>query len=198
MITLIPKEPKAKNLKKFGPISLINCSFKIFAKLLNNRLVLVANRLVASNQTAFIKSRYILESVVAAHEIIHDIHRKKESGVVLKLDYEKAYDTVSWNFLRDMLKTRDIGAKWRGWIEKVVQGGSICLRINDDNSTYFKPGKGLRQGDHLSPILFNLVADIFSRMLMKAARANLISGVLPDLEPGGLLVYNMLTILFYS
>jgi hypothetical protein len=113
MITLLPKEPEAKTLKKYRPISLINCSFDIFSKLLNTRLVNVANRLIASNQTAFIKGRYILESVVAAHEIIHDIHRKKESGVVLKLDYEKAYDRVSWSFLGDMLESKGFGAKWR-------------------------------------------------------------------------------------
>lgn len=105
MITLILKEPDARTLKKFRPISLINCSFKIFAKMLNNRLIKVANRLLASNQTAFIKGRYILESVVAAHEILHKVHRKKESGIILKLDYEKAYDRVSWDFLGDMLKS---------------------------------------------------------------------------------------------
>jgi hypothetical protein len=101
MITLIPKEPDAKVLKKFRPISLINCSFKIFSKLLNNRMIKVADRLVASNQTAFITGRFILESVVAAHKIIHEIH-KKEEGVVLKLDYEKAYDRVSWSFLEEI------------------------------------------------------------------------------------------------
>jgi len=94
-ITLIPKEPEAKVLKKFRPISLINYSFKIFSKLLNNRMVRVANRLVASNQTTFIKGRFILESVVAAHEIVYEVHKQKQEGVVLKLDYEKAYDRVS-------------------------------------------------------------------------------------------------------
>jgi len=74
---LIPKEPEAKVLKKFRPISLINCSFKIFSKLLNNRMVRVADRLVATNQTAFIKGRFILEIVVAAHEIIHEVHKQK-------------------------------------------------------------------------------------------------------------------------
>jgi hypothetical protein len=151
MITLLPKEPDARNLKKYRPISLLNCSFKIFGKLLNNRLIKVANRLIASNQIAFIKGRYILESVVAAHEIVHEVHRKNESGIILKLDYEKAYDRVSWNFLEEMLTKRGFGAKWRGWISKVVQGGSICIRINDENSAFFKPGKGLRQGDPLSP-----------------------------------------------
>jgi hypothetical protein len=81
MITLIPKELDARTLKKFRPISLLNCSFKIFGKMLNNRLIAVADRLITSNQTTFIKGRYILESVVAAHEIIHEVHRVKSQGL---------------------------------------------------------------------------------------------------------------------
>lgn len=95
MIILIPKEDEAKSLRKFRPISLINCSFKIFAKALNNRLERISNRLLAPNQTAFVKGRFILESVMLAHEIIHRAVRNNEKGVVLKLDYEKAYDRVS-------------------------------------------------------------------------------------------------------
>jgi hypothetical protein len=90
--------------------------------MLNNRLIKVANKLIASNQMAFIKGGYILESVVAAHEIIHEVHRKKESNIILKLDYEKAYDRVSWSFLEEMLKSRGFGARWRGWIDRVVKG----------------------------------------------------------------------------
>jgi hypothetical protein len=71
MIILIPKEDGAKTLRKFRPISLINCSFKLFAKALNSRLEKICNRLLAPNQTAFVKGRYILESVVSSHEIIH-------------------------------------------------------------------------------------------------------------------------------
>lgn len=112
--------------------------------MLNNRLIGIANRLVASNQTAFIKGRFILESVVAAHEIIHEVHRSKQSGVVLKLDYEKGYDRVSWDFLEEMLESRGFGNKWRGWVKQVVRQGSICVRINDENNRFFKLGKGLR------------------------------------------------------
>jgi hypothetical protein len=105
--------------------------------------------------------------------------------VILKLDYEKAYDRVSWSFLEDMLISRGFGRTWVSWIMKVVKGGSLCVRINDENSTYFKPGKGLRQGDPLSPLLFNLVADIFTMMLVKAASNNLIAGLLPKEIAGG-------------
>ena len=98
-----------------------------------------------------------------------------------------------------MLKSRGFGDKWISWIRRVVRGGSLCIRINDENSTYFKPGKGLRQGDPLSPLLFNLVADVFSRMLMRATRVNLIFGLLTQIEPGGIisLQYADDTLLFW-
>lgn len=79
---------------------------------MNNRLIKVADKLISVTQTTFIEGRFILESVVAAHEIVHDIHRNKESGIILKLDYEKAYDRVSWAFVEDMLKSRGFGSKW--------------------------------------------------------------------------------------
>jgi len=78
---------------------------------LNNRLIKIADRLISTNQTAFIKGRYILESVVAAHEVVHEIFRKNEQGVILKLDYEKAYDRVSWEFLDEMLISRGFVGK---------------------------------------------------------------------------------------
>ena len=186
MITLIPKENEAKHLKKFRPISLINYSFKIFAKAMNNRLVKIADRLIASNQTAFIKGRFILESVVAAHEIIHEVAKNDSQGIILKLDYEKAYDRVRWEFLEDMMSSRGFGEKWIRWIRKIARDGSICIRINDENGSYFHLGKGLRQGDPLSPLLFNLVADVFTRILIKAAKENLITGLLTDVCEGAL------------
>jgi len=72
------------------------------------------------------------------------------------------------------------------WTRKVVKGGSICVRINEENGGYFKPGKGLRQGDPLSPLLFNLVADVFTKILEKAAREQLITGLLTNVCEGGI------------
>jgi hypothetical protein len=83
MIILIPKEEEAKSLKKFRPISLINYSFKVFVEALNTRLKRICNRLLAPNQTAFVKGRYILESAVAAHEIIHEAKRFGEKGLYI-------------------------------------------------------------------------------------------------------------------
>ena len=86
-ITLIPKEENACTMRSFRPISLLNCNYKIFTKVLTNRINIVVDRLISSKQSAFIKGRYILESVVTAHEILHSVHQLEEEGAILKLDY---------------------------------------------------------------------------------------------------------------
>jgi hypothetical protein len=91
---MIPKTSDARNMKNFRPISLANCSFKIFSKVLAIRLGRIADRIILNNQSAFIKGRHILESVVTAHEIVHSISKSNNKGIILKLDYEKAYDRV--------------------------------------------------------------------------------------------------------
>jgi hypothetical protein len=136
--------------------------------------------------------------MLAAQELIHHVHSRGESAIVLKLDYEKAYDRVDWSFLDDMLESRGFGPTIRKWIRSLLVGASFCVRINDENGPFFKAGKGLKQGDPSSPILFNLVADVFSKMLSKAVAARLIRGLLPQVVPGGVisLQYADDTILF--
>lgn len=92
---MILKEENARNMKKFRPISLTNCSIKIFTKVLTIRLGKISDRLIRPQQSAFIRGRFILESVVVAYEVVHSLHKSKDPGVVIKLDYEKAYDKVS-------------------------------------------------------------------------------------------------------
>jgi hypothetical protein len=142
MIILIPKEDETRSLKKFRPISLINCSFMIFSKILNNRLEELCGRLLAPNQTAFVRGRYTLEIVVSAHEIIHEAVKSNQKGMVLKLDYEKAYDRVDMHFLEAMLVSRGFGSKWIKWVMSLVKNGSIVVRLNDENRSFSKLGKG--------------------------------------------------------
>jgi hypothetical protein len=99
----------------------------------------VAQRLISSNQSAFIKGRYILESVVVAHEIVHSLHKSGDPGMILKLDYEKAYDRVSWNFLFDMLTSRGFSENWVNWMKAIVKCGSVGVNLNGEESSYFKP-----------------------------------------------------------
>lgn len=119
-ITLVPKEPNACTMNKFRPISLLNCSYKIFTKVLTNRINVVADRMISSNQTAFIKGRYILESVVTAHEILHSVYHSNSSGCVLKPDYEKAYDKVNWDFIIEVLTKSSFGVRWLTWMKMIL------------------------------------------------------------------------------
>jgi hypothetical protein len=73
---------------------------------------------------------------VAAHEIIREVARKEEAGIILKVDYEKAYNRVNWNFLLELFKSRGFSDKWIDWIIKIIQGGSVCVTLNDENGPY--------------------------------------------------------------
>lgn len=186
-MTLVPKEPNAVSMDRFRPLAMINCSFKIFAKCATNKFGPVCNDLISPNQTAFIKGRFIMESIVSAHEIVHSVASNKLPGFVFKLDYEKAYDMISREFLLRTLRMRGFGPKWMYKLESLLHRGSVGVRINDTNSDFFIADKGVRQGDPVSPLLFNLVADVFTRMLKKAANNNLIAGVFPPSNPAGVI-----------
>jgi hypothetical protein len=92
VISLIPKVPDADVIQKFRPICLLNVSYKILMKILAIRLGLIIHKVIADTQIAFIWDRFIMEGIVILHETIHEIHHKKMSGVLFKIDFEKAYD----------------------------------------------------------------------------------------------------------
>jgi hypothetical protein len=75
------------------------------------------------SQTTFLPGRYILEGVVILHETIHELHRKKQKGLILKLDFEKAYDKVNWSFLQQVLRMKRFSGKWCQWIDSIIKGG---------------------------------------------------------------------------
>jgi hypothetical protein len=141
--------------------------------------------LISFHQSAFIRGRYILESVVTAHEIIHEVHRKKDQGLVFKIDYEKTYDKVNLDFLFEVLELRGFNPVFVRMIKKVTPGGSVGVKVNDEESNFFLTGKGLRQGDLIAPLLFNCVVDVFSRMLVKGTDSGLIRGLCPNFILGG-------------
>jgi hypothetical protein len=107
------------------------------------------------------------------------------NGVILKIDFEKAYDKVKWSFLQQTLRMEGFSPEWRALIHSSVSGGSVAIKVNDDIGHYFQTKKGLRQGDPLSPILFNIVADMLAIMIERAKSDGLFEGVIPHLVDGG-------------
>jgi hypothetical protein len=97
-IVLLPKKENAIQIQQYRPICLLNVSFKIFTKVGTNRVTKVALSVIKPTQTAFMPGRHILEGVLVLHETIHELYRKKLDGVLLKIDFEKAYDKVKWPF----------------------------------------------------------------------------------------------------
>jgi len=139
----------------------------------------------------------ILEGVVILHETIHELHYKK-SGIIFKIDFKKAYDKVRWPFLLQTLRLKGFSPKWISWVQAFISGGSVAININDEVGHYFQTKKCLRQGDPLSPIVFNIVADMLAILIKRAQGDNQISGILPHLVDEGLsiLQYAEDTLLF--
>ena len=111
VITLLPKTREANKIQQYRPIYLLNVSLKIFTKVATGRINSVADHLISPTQTAFMCRQNILEGVVVLHETIHELHRKNLSGVISKIDFEKAYDKVKWNFLLQTLRLKDFSPK---------------------------------------------------------------------------------------
>jgi len=92
---MLPKIKDASKIQQFRPICLLNCLYKLITKTLTIRLETVADKLIDSTQTAFMKNRNILFGIMCLHEILHETKRRNEIRVILKLDFEKAYDKVN-------------------------------------------------------------------------------------------------------
>jgi hypothetical protein len=123
---------------------LINVIFKLVAKAYAIRLSVVAHRTISLAQSAFIKGRFIQDGPLALHKIIHELMTKKLHAVLLKLDFEKAYDRVSWNFLHEVLLRKGFKPAFAHRIMQLVTGGQTAISINGEVGPYFRNKRGVR------------------------------------------------------
>lgn len=110
----------------------------------------MTHKVIRPSQTTFLSGRYILEGVVTLHQTIHELHWKKKSRVILKLDFEKAYDKVKWPLLQQVLRMKGISSLFSSWTDKITSLGSVAIKVNDDIGHFLQTKKGVRQGDPLS------------------------------------------------
>nr|GEV58065.1 RNA-directed DNA polymerase, eukaryota [Tanacetum cinerariifolium] len=118
-IALFPKVMDAKLVNDFRPISLIGCVYKVMTKILANRLALIISNIVSSTQSAFISERQILDGPFIINELLHWCKRKHEKAMLFKVDFAKAYDSIRWDYLIEVLGAFGFGSKWCQWIRGV-------------------------------------------------------------------------------
>jgi hypothetical protein len=198
VITLIPKGENANIIQKYRPICLLQVLFKIFSKTLTVISETYMLKIIHHCQTAFIRGRFITDGVMLLQEILRETKVKKQQGVVLKIDFEKAYDKVNWNFLLDCCRQKGFSEKWLTWIRNAVTRGTLSVKVNDCVGPYFASYKGVGQGDPFAPSLFNVAVNCLAKMIHIAQQNGLISGLADHVIEGGcaILQYADDTILF--
>ncbi|GJX57282.1 RNA-directed DNA polymerase, eukaryota, reverse transcriptase zinc-binding domain protein [Tanacetum coccineum] len=167
----------ANLVKDFRPISLIGSIYKIIAKLLANRLVGVLGEIINEVQSAFIVDRQILDGPFILNELLQWCKSKKKQSLIFKVDFEKAFDSIRWDFLDDVLKNFGFGKKWCNWIQSCLNSSRGSILINGSPTKEFNFHKGLKQGDPLSPFLFILVMESLHLSFQRVVDAGMYKGV---------------------
>ncbi|KAK2449324.1 hypothetical protein QL285_008530 [Trifolium repens] len=179
-ICLIPKCENPVTMKDLRPISLCNVLYKMVSKLFANRLKGCLEKCVSEEQSAFVEGRSILDNALIAIEVIHALKRKtrgRKGELALKIDISKAYDKVDWGFLRGMLERLGFSNKWIHWIMLCVSSVNYSVLVNFEKVGPIFPGRGLRQGDPLSPYLFILVTEGLTALIKKSVASGNLHGV---------------------
>ncbi|GKA20798.1 RNA-directed DNA polymerase, eukaryota [Tanacetum coccineum] len=176
-IALIPKTHNANMVKDFRPITLIRSLYKIIAKILANLLVVVLEDIVNEVQYAFIANRQILDSPFILNEVYQWCKKQKKQTMIFKVDFEKAYDSVRWGYLDDVLKNFGFGDKWRGWIQNCIKSSRGSVIVNESPTNEFQFCRGLKQGDPLSLLLFLLIMESLRISVQRVVDANMFRGI---------------------
>lgn len=177
-LVLIPKKENPSSVNDYRPIALCNVIYKCISKIIALRFRTVLPAIITPNQTVFVRGRFITENTAVARELIHSMAKRsgQKGYMMIKLDMEKAYDRMNWDFIREVLSLQGAKEPLLGWIMKCIQIKKMNIMINGTQQGSFTPQCGLRQGDPLSPALFIIADDILSHLILKAAEKGKIKG----------------------
>jgi hypothetical protein len=176
-LTLIPKENHPITFDDYRPIALCNLCYKLISKIITNRIKPILSRSLSGEQLGFLKGRQILDAIGTAQECLHNINHKNSRALILKLDLKKSFDCIDWDFLRLILIQTGFNQTTLNWIMSCVTSANFVVLVNDEPSSFFHSGRGLRQGCPLSPLLFIMVMEGLSLLLKKIQAEGRITGI---------------------
>ena len=166
IITCIPKDNKPRHfVKNFRPISLLNCVYKIASGVIAARIKSTLQKLIHSDQTGFIAGRYIGENTRLIYDIMQYTEENNIPGLLLSVDFEKAFDSVSWPFIYKVMEFFGFGNSIISWIKTFNNNVKLSVNQCGNLSSFFNIGRGCRQGDPVSTFLFTLCAEILGIMI---------------------------------
>lgn len=179
LVSLIPKNPHPESVTQFRPISLCNVSYKVITKVMVNRLKPVLEKLVSQEQSSFVPGRQIVDNIMVYQEILHSLRTNSGSKryMVIKVDLEKAYDRLRWDFIQDTLQVAGFDEKWVRNIMRCVETPRLALLWNEQQQDWIYPKRGVRQGDALSPYLFVLCVERLSHIIKRSANEGRWKGI---------------------
>uniref|UniRef100_A0A670JQD5 Reverse transcriptase domain-containing protein n=1 Tax=Podarcis muralis TaxID=64176 RepID=A0A670JQD5_PODMU len=166
-ITLIPKlESEKTQLKNYRPISLLNVDYKIFADILASRFEKVLNEVIHKDQAGFLPGRHMCDNTRNVIDILELLQIKRNTrAVLIFIDAEKAFDNISWMFMKKNLEGMGVGRGFENGIEAIYSEQKAKLIVNNVVTEEFKIEKGTRQGCPLSPLLFISVLEVLLNMI---------------------------------
>jgi len=170
LMILLRKHNAPSTLKDYRPIALVHSFGKLLTKCLARRFAPRLSEMVAQSQSAFIKGRLIHDNFRTVQLACKWLHANKSPSLLLKIDIAKAFDSVSWAFLLEVLQRIGFSRRWMDWIALILSTASTRVLVNGRPSRRIAHIRELRQGDPISPMLFILVMEVLSSLIREADR----------------------------